>query len=113
MLLPIVPTASSRRDRMATKLRSRNGIIRTMRGEATDQLRDCQIGRNSQSVLAIAHGWDAFSVVLLLTPHSPDAAQHAGSFVEPNILLGAASARQTLYDRSRRKADVRRKIDVR
>jgi hypothetical protein len=60
MLLSIVPTASSRRDRMATKLRSRNGIIRTMRGEATDQLRDCQIGRNSQSVLAIAHGWDAF-----------------------------------------------------
>src|ERR1700730_18993916 len=43
-----------------------------------------------------------FSVVLLLTPHSPDAAQHAGSFVESNILLGAASARQTLYDRSRR-----------
>src|SRR5258708_2568573 len=41
-----------------------------------------------------------FSVVLLLTPHSPDAAQHTGSFVEPNILLGAASACQTLYDRS-------------
>jgi hypothetical protein len=38
--------------------------------------------------------------VLLLTPHPPDAAQHTGSFVEPNILLGAASACQTLYDRS-------------
>jgi hypothetical protein len=36
------------------------GIIRTMRGEATDQLRDCEIRRNSQSVSAIAHGWDAF-----------------------------------------------------
>jgi hypothetical protein len=29
-------------------------------GEATDQLRDCEIRRNSQSVSAIAHGWDAF-----------------------------------------------------
>jgi hypothetical protein len=36
------------------------GIIRTMRGEVNDQLRDCQIRRNSQSVSAIAHGWDAF-----------------------------------------------------
>jgi hypothetical protein len=44
-----------------------------------------------------------FSVVLLLTPHSADAAQHIGSFVEPNILVGAASACQTLYDRSWRK----------
>ena len=66
-----------------------------MRGEATDELRDCQIRRNSQNVLAIAHGWDVFSVVLLLTPHSPDAAQHTGSFVEPNILLGAALACMT------------------
>jgi hypothetical protein len=29
-------------------------------GEATDQLRDCEIRRNSQGVSAIAHGWDAF-----------------------------------------------------
>ena len=36
----------------------------------------------------------------------PDAAQHTGSFVEPNILLGEASACQTLYDRSWRKAAV-------
>jgi hypothetical protein len=78
-----------------------------MRGEATDQLRDCQIRRNSQSVSAIAHAWDA-SVVLLLTPHSADAAQHTGSFVEPNILLGAALACQTLYDRSWREAAVSR-----
>jgi hypothetical protein len=32
----------------------------TMRGEATDQLRDCQIRRNSQSVSAITRGWNAF-----------------------------------------------------
>jgi hypothetical protein len=48
-----------------------------------------------------------FSVVLLLTPHSANAALQTGSFVEPNILLGAASACQTLYDRSWRKAAVR------
>jgi hypothetical protein len=47
-----------------------------------------------------------FSVVLLLTPHSADAAQHAGLFVEPNMLAGAASACQTLYDRSWRKAAI-------
>jgi hypothetical protein len=88
------------------------GIIRTMRGKATDQLRDCQIRRNSQSVSAIAHGWDAFSVVLLLTPHSADAAQHTGLFVEPNILVGAASACQTLYDRFWREADIRQNVDV-
>jgi len=54
-----------------------------------------------------------FSVVLLLTPHSGDAAQHTGSFVEPNILVGAASACQTLYDRSWRKADIGQKCRVR
>jgi hypothetical protein len=32
-------------------------------GEATDQLRDCQIRRNSQSVSAIAHGVGRFSRV--------------------------------------------------
>jgi hypothetical protein len=48
-----------------------------------------------------------FSVVLLLTPHSADAAQHTGSFVEPNILVGAASACQTLHDPSWRKAGAR------
>ena len=79
-----------------------------MRGEASDQLRDCQIRRNSQIVLAIAMTGTLFSVVLLLTQHSPEAAQHAGSFVESNILLGAVSARQTMYDRSWREADIRR-----
>jgi hypothetical protein len=46
-----------------------------------------------------------FSVVLLLTPHSADAAQHTGLFAEPNILAGAASvARHCMTARGAKRA---------
>jgi len=67
MLLSIVPTAESilapvpnGNETTLAKSCFMRGIIRTMRGEATDQLRDCQIRRNSQSVSAITRGWNAF-----------------------------------------------------
>src|SRR5260370_6751878 len=94
------------------------GISRTMRVRRPISCAIAKSGGTPKASQPSPMAGTLFSVVLLLMPHSADAAQHTGSFVEPNIfepniLVGAASACQTLYDRSWRKADIGQSSDVR